>query len=52
MKFEGDHLEGLTEVIVNQITEDEYKVWVYVGIGYVLDQDGLRDAIKKALEEF
>lgn len=50
--MKSDKIKALTEAIAEQITEDEDKVWVYVGIGYVLDQDGLREAIKKALEEF
>lgn len=52
MKFHKDHLDGLTEAVAKKITENEDKVWVYVGVGYVLDQDGLHEAIKKALKDF
>jgi hypothetical protein len=51
MRFTGDHLELLTKAVVKQITEKEDEVFVYVGNGsYVLDQDGLEEAVRTALE--
>ncbi len=52
MKFRGDHLDLLTKTVAKEITDKEDKVFAYVGNGnYVLDQDGLEEAIRTALEK-
>lgn len=50
MRFTGDQLELLVTAIAKQITDNEDKVFPYVGIGNVLDQDGLEETIRTALK--
>jgi hypothetical protein len=51
MRFTNNHLELLIEEVAKAITSKEDEVFVYVGNNsYVLDQDGLREAIREALE--
>lgn len=39
----------LTKKITTAIADNEEKVWVYMGNGYVLDQDALKKVIRTAI---
>jgi hypothetical protein len=46
------HNAELAKAIAEAISQNEDKVWVYVGIGYILEIDNLTAVVAEAISEF